>query len=81
MPLGNSRIVAACLKHWHEVPEQLSGLIQLQKLALYHTRGGWQHLPRQLQQLALAGCDMPQVPVELAGLTQLSKLSAFQHWH
>ena len=38
-------------------------------------QGGWQHLPRQLLELNLLGCDLLQLPPHLAGLTQLSRLT------
>ena len=60
-----------------QVPPVLAGLSQLSKLvfAWLHIEGGWQRLPRQLQQLHLGECSLQQLPAELAGLSQLRSLA------
>ena len=86
---GGARIVAlstenrAAVLMWRrslqlqQVPPDFSVLAHLTNLSLSESpiQGGWQHLPRQLQQLSLGGCDMQQVPGELADLLLLTELS------
>lgn len=63
-----------------QVPAQLAPLAQLKALWLLFgqpVRGGWEHLPTSLRQLALGGCGLELVPAELSQLTQLTHLSLF----
>lgn len=76
---GRARIVTLDLTRCglQRVPAQLAGLTQFRDLSLTSNtiKGGWERVPRPLQQLGLSGCCLRHVPAGLAALTQLTRLN------
>lgn len=62
-----------------QIPADLARLTQLTALQLTSfvrpSTPGWEHLPRQLEQLKLVRCGFRSVPACLSGLTRLTLLS------